>query len=223
VPIRDWPEAIRPRERLIRDGPPALSDAQLLALVIGSGTRARSAVAIAEALLHSSGGVGGLARADLSSPSRLGLGAATAARVVAALELGRRALAAERDGAVLDTPDAAARAIAPHLAHRDREVLVVALLTRKQRLIAVCPIYAGNVAGISVRVGELFTEALRRNAAGVVLAHNHPSGDPEPSADDLRTTRDAVAAGRLLGVSVVDHLIIGAGRHVSLRERGAVS
>jgi DNA repair protein RadC len=220
VPIRDWPEAIRPRERLIRDGPPALSDAQLLALIIGSGTRARSAVAIAEALLHSSGGVGGLARMDLSS---LGLGTATAARVIAALELGRRALAAERDGAVLDTPAAAARAIAPHLAHRDREALVVALLTRKQRLIAVCPIYAGNVAGTSVRIGELFTEALRRNAAGVVLAHNHPSGDPEPSADDLRTTRDAVAAGRLLGVSVVDHLIIGAGRHVSLRERGAVS
>ena len=220
MPIRDWPEAIRPRERLIRDGPPALSDAQLLALVIGSGTTRRSALALAEASLHSSGGIGGLARADLST---LGLGPATAARVVAALELGRRALAAEREGDVLDTPAAAARVLAPHLAHRDREALVVALLTRKQRLIAVCPIYAGHVSGTSVRIGELFTEALRRNAAGIVLGHNHPSGDPEPSADDLRTTKDAVAAGRLLGVSVVDHLIIGAGRHVSLRERGAVT
>ena len=219
MPIRDWPEAIRPRERLIKDGPAALSDAQLLALVIGSGTQRRSAVAMAESVLYSSGGVGGLARADLTA---LGLGPATGARIVAALELGRRALAAERDGAILDTPGAAAQALAPHLAHRDREALVVALLTRKQRLIAVCPIYVGNVAGTSVRIGELFTEALRRNAAGIVLAHNHPSGDPEPSADDLRTTRDAVAAGRLLGVSVVDHLIIGAGRHVSLRERGAL-
>ena len=221
MPIRDWPEAIRPRERLIRDGPPALSDAQLLALVIGSGTKRRSAVAIAEALLHSIGGVGGLARADLTV---LGLGgAATAARIVAALELGRRALAAERDGDVLDTPAAAERALAPHLAHRDRETLVVALLTRKQRLIAVIPVYAGNVAGTSVRIGELFTEALRRNAAGILLAHNHPSGDPEPSADDLRTTGDVVAAGRLLGVSVVDHVIIGAGRHVSLQERGLLA
>lgn len=220
VPIRDWPEAIRPRERLIRDGPPALSDAQLLALLIGSGTSRRSALAMAETLLHSIGGTGGLARADLGA---LGLGPATAARVVAGLELGRRALAAERDGAVLDTPAAAARVLAPHLAHRDREAVVVALLTRKQRLIAVCTVYEGNVAGTSVRIGELFTEALRRNAAGIVLAHNHPSGDPEPSADDLRTTRDAVAAGRLLGVSVVDHLVIGAGRHVSLRERGAVT
>jgi len=219
VPIRDWPEAIRPRERLIRDGPPALSDAQLLAVIIGSGTKRRSALDIAEALIHSIGGVGGLARADLTV---LGLGAATAARIVAALELGRRALAAERDGDILDTPAAAERALAPHLAHRDREALVVALLTRKQRLIAVIPVYAGNVAGTSVRIGELFTEALRRNAAGILLAHNHPSGDPEPSADDVRTTRDVVAAGRLLGVSVVDHVIIGAGRHVSLRERGVV-
>jgi DNA repair protein RadC len=219
VPIRDWPEAIRPRERLIRDGPPALSDAQLLAVVIGSGTKRRSALAIAEALIHSLGGIGALARADLTS---LGLGRATAARVVAAMELARRALAAERDGDVLDTPGAAARALAPHLSHLDREALVVALLTRKQRLIAVCPIYQGHVAGTSVRIGELFTEALRRNAAGILLGHNHPSGDPEPSADDLRTTKDAVAAGRLLGVSVVDHVIIGAGRHVSLRERNAL-
>ena len=219
MPIRDWPEAIRPRERLIRDGPPALSDAQLLAVIIGSGTKRRSALDIAEALIHSIGGVGGLARADLTV---LGLGAATAARIVAALELGRRALAAERDGDILDTPVAAERALAPHLAHRDREALVVALLTRKQRLIAVIPVYAGNVAGTSVRIGELFTEALRRNAAGILLAHDHPSGDPEPSADDVRTTRDVVAAGRLLGVSVVDHVIIGAGRHVSLRERGVV-
>ena len=201
MPIRDWPEAIRPRERLIRDGPPALSDAQLLAIVIGSGTKNRSALAIAELLVHSSGGLGGLARTDLRS---LAIGAATSARVVAALELGRRALA-------------------PHLAHREREALVVGLLTRKQRLIAVTPIYMGNVAGISVRTGELFCEALRRNAAAILLGHNHPSGDPEPSPDDLRTTRDAVAAGRLLGVSVVDHVIIGAGRHVSLRERGALA
>ena len=175
---------------------------------------------MADSVLQSTGGLGGLARADLAG---LGLGAATAARVVAALELGRRALAAEREGDVLDTPSAAVQALAPHLAHREREAVVVALLTRKQRLIAVCPTYSGNVAGTSVRIGELFTEALRRGAAGILLGHNHPSGDPEPSADDLRTTRDAVAAGRLLGVSVVDHVIIGAGRHVSLRERGALA
>src|SRR5258708_7387749 len=159
----------------------------------GSPTARRSAVAIAEAVLYSTGGVGGLARAD---PAALGLGPATAARVVAALELGRRALAAERDGDVLDTPAAAARALAPHLAHRDREALVVALLTRKQRLIAVCPIYAGHVSGTSVRIGELFTEALRRNAAGSGLRPHHPPADPQPPARELPPTEGARARAR---------------------------
>src|SRR5207237_10893016 len=104
-----------------------------------------------------------------------------------------------------------------HFAHLEREALVVALLSRSHRLIAVVPLYSGNVAGTSVRIGELFTEAIRRNAAGIILAHNHPSGDPSPSPDDRRTTADAVAAGRLLGVEVVDHLVFGAGRWASAR------
>lgn len=222
MPIRDWPEAIRPRERLLREGPPALSDAQLVALVVGSGTRAHSALAVGERAIHDLGGIAGLLHADTRRLRAAGLGAATAARIQAAIELGRRALAAEQNGALLDTPAAAALALAPHVAHLEREAVVVALLTRKQRLIAVTPVYQGNVAGTSVRIGELFTEAIRRNAAGILLAHNHPSGDPEPSPDDIRTTRDAVAAGQLLGVGVIDHLVIGTGRWVSLRERGVV-
>ncbi|MGH2801078.1 MAG: JAB domain-containing protein, partial [Thermoleophilaceae bacterium] len=120
----------------------------------------------------------------------------------------------------LDTPEAAARSLAPHFAHLEREVLAVALLTRKRRLMAVVPVYAGNVAGTPVRVGELFSEAVRRHAAAILIAHNHPSGDPEPSADDVRTTREAIAAGRLLGIPVVDHVVLGAGRWSSLRQRG---
>ena len=220
MPIRDWPEAIRPRERLLREGPPALSDAQLVALIVGSGTRSHSALAVGERAIRELGGVAQLVHADAGRLRAAGLGVATAARLQAAVELGRRALAADQDGALLDTPEAAAQALSPHLAHLEREAVVVALLTRKQRLIAVTPVYQGNVSGTSVRIGELFTEAIRRNAAGILLAHNHPSGDPEPSPDDLRTTRDAVAAGQLLGVSVVDHLVIGKGRWVSLRERG---
>ena len=220
MPIRDWPEAIRPRERLLREGPPALSDAQLVALIIGSGTRTQSALALGERAIRDLGGVAGLVHSDARRLRTAGLGTATGARIQAAIELGRRALAAEQDGALLDTPAAAALALAPHVAHLEREAVVVALLTRKQRLIAVTPVYQGNVAGTSVRIGELFTEAIRRNAAGILLAHNHPSGDPEPSSDDLRTTRDAVAAGQLLGVGVIDHLVIGKGRWVSLRERG---
>jgi DNA repair protein RadC len=158
----------------------------------------------------------GLAHADHTRLRGHGIGDAAAARILAARELGQRAIAADQSGHLVDSPDAAARALQPHFAALDREVVKVALLSRKHRILAVVDVYAGNVAGTSVRIGELFTEALRRNAPAIVLAHNHPSGDPAPSADDLRTTRDAVAAGRLLGVDVLDHIVFGAGRWVSI-------
>jgi len=220
VPIREWPESTRPRERLVARGASSLSDDELLALLIGSGTRRRSALLIANEVLRAIGGTRSVGQADVSRLRDAGLGLATAVRVAAACELGRRVLAASADGERCDTPDLAAAALAPHFAHLERESLVVALLSRKHRLTAVVPVYVGNVAGTSVRIAELFTEAVRRNASGILLAHNHPSGDPAPSGDDIRTTKDAAAAGRLLGIEVVDHVIFGAGRWVSLRRVG---
>jgi DNA repair protein RadC len=217
VPIREWPESTRPRERLVARGASSLSDDELLALLIGSGTSRRSALLIANELLRAIGGTRAVGQADVSRLLGAGLGLATAVRVAAACELGRRVIAAGAEGERCDTPELAAAALAPHVAHLERESLVVALLSRKHRLIAVVPVYVGNVAGTSVRIGELFTEAVRRNASEILLAHNHPSGDPSPSADDLRTTKDAAAAGRLLGIEVVDHLVFGAGRWVSLK------
>ena len=217
MPIREWPESTRPRERLVARGASSLSDDELLAVLIGSGTRRRSALLIANEVLRAIGGTRSIGQADVSRLRDAGLGVATAVRVAAACELGRRVIAASADGERCDTPDLAAAALAPHFAHLERESLVVALLSRKHRLTAVVPVYMGNVAGTSVRIAELFTEAVRRNACGIVLAHNHPSGDPSPSADDIRTTRDAAAAGRLLGIEVVDHLVFGAGRWVSLK------
>ena len=220
VPIRDWPESTRPRERLLAGM--AVSDAELLAVLVGHGTPKRSALALAQDALVALGGIAPIGRADAAALAKAGLGPATTARVLAAAELGRRALAAGADGALCDSPAAAAAALGPHFVHRDREVLAVGLLTRKRRLLAIHPLYAGTLAGAPVRVGELFTEALRRNAAAILLAHNHPSGDPAPSADDLRTTADAVAAGRLLGVPVIDHLVFGRGAWISLRERSGI-
>jgi DNA repair protein RadC len=217
VPIREWPESTRPRERLVARGASSLSDDELLALLIGSGTRARSALLIANEMLRAIGGARSLGQADVSRLRECGAGLATAVRVAAACELGRRVIAASADGERCDTPELAAAALAPHFAHLERESLVVALLSRKHRLMAVVPVYVGNVAGTSVRIGELFTEAVRRNASGILLAHNHPSGDPSPSADDLRTTKDAAAAGRILGIELVDHVVFGAGKWVSLR------
>ena len=217
MPIREWPESTRPRERLFARGPQSLSDDELLALLIGNGTRQRSAVVIANELIRAIGGTRAIGQADVPRLRGAGVGLVSALRVVAACELGRRVIAAGADGERCDTPELAAAALAPHFAHLERESLVVALLSRKHRLTAVVPVYMGNVAGTSVRIAELFTEAVRRNACGIVLAHNHPSGDPSPSADDVRTTKDAATAGRLLGVEVVDHLVFGAGRWVSLK------
>jgi DNA repair protein RadC len=217
VPIREWPESTRPRERLVARGAPSLSDDELLALLIGSGTRERSALVVANELLRKMGGTRAVGQADVSRLRECGAGAVAALRIAAGCELGRRAIAAAADGERCDTPELAAAALAPHFAHLERESLLVALLSRKHRLVAVVPVYVGNVAGTPVRIGELFTEAVRRNASGILLAHNHPSGDPAPSADDLRTTQDAAAAGRLLGIEVVDHLVFGAGRWVSLQ------
>jgi len=212
---------MRPRERLVARGATALSDDELLTLLIGSGTAKRSALVMANELLRSIGGLRALGQADTPRLRECGLGLATAVRIAAACELARRVVAAGSDGERCDTPELAATALAPHFVHLEREQLIVALLSRKQRLIAVTPLYWGSVAGTPVRIAELFTDAIRRQAPGIVLAHNHPSGDPTPSADDIRTTRDAAQAGRLLGIEVTDHLVFGAGRWVSLRRIGA--
>jgi len=207
---------MRPRERLAARGADALTDDELLAILIGSGPAGRSALALAHDVLRRANGMRGLAQLDHTQLGKLGLGRVAAIRFVAARELSRRTVHAGVDGEAITTPDDAARLLQPFFAHLDREEVKVALLSRRHRLLGVVDVYAGNVAGTSVRIGELFTEALRRNAPAIVLAHNHPSGDPTPSADDLRTTRDAVAAGRLLGIDVLDHVVFGAGRFVSL-------
>lgn len=214
--VREWPASTRPRERLIERGATASGDDELLAVLIGSGRPGRSSLHVARDLLVALGGMRGLAHADHSLLRAKKIGPTAAARILAARELGQRAIAADANGHLVDSPEAAARALQPWFAALDREEVKVALLSRKHRIVAIVDVYAGNVAGTSVRIGELFTEALRRNAPAIVIGHNHPSGDPSPSAEDLRTTRDAVAAGRLLGIDVLDHIVFGAGRWVSI-------
>ncbi|HEY3218258.1 MAG TPA: DNA repair protein RadC [Candidatus Limnocylindria bacterium] len=221
MPIREWPESMRPRERLVARGASSLSDDELIAILVGAGTVKRSALVIANEMLRAVGGLRSLGQADVSRLRSCGLGPTVAVRVAAACELGRRVVIAGSDGERCDTAELAAAALAPHFSHLEREQLVIALLSRKQRLIAVAPTYWGSVSGTPVRIAELFTEAIRRQAPAILLAHNHPSGDPTPSADDIRTTRDAAQAGRLLGIEVADHLVFGAGRWVSHRRIGA--
>lgn len=215
---------MRPRERLVARGASSLSDDELVALVIGSGTKKSSALVRANELLRRVGGMRALGQADAIRLRAIGVSDVASIRLVAACEVGRRVAIAGTTGERCDTPELAAAALAPQFVHLEREQLIVALLNRKQRLLeCVTPLYMGSVSGTPVRIAELFAEAIKRQAPAILMAHNHPSGDPTPSADDIRTTREAAHAGRILGIDLVDHLVFGAGRWVSLRRIGAFS
>lgn len=220
--IRELPTTERPRERLALRGPGGLTSAELIALLWGSGVRGRSAVDIATDALAAHDGLAGLARAsDIELSSLAGVGAAKAAQLVAAFELGRRLLAdwPTARWSIRGPRDVADRLIL-QMGGLEREELRVVILDTKNHVLRVATVYQGNVSASLVRVGELYRDAVRLNAASVILVHNHPSGDPTPSPDDLHLTAEALAAGRLLDIGLLDHLIIGHDAFVSLRDRG---
>ncbi len=216
------PAAERPRERLALRGATGLSSAELLALVWGSGAPGRSATDIAHEALARHDGLAGLARASEVELAALpGVGPARAGQLVAAFELGRRLLADWPSGRwTVRTPADLADRLVLQMGHLVREELRVVLLNTRNVVLRVGTVYVGNVSTSLVRVGELFRDAVRLDAAAVILVHNHPSGDPTPSPDDLHLTAEALAAGRLLDVEMLDHLIIGHDAWVSLRDRG---
>ncbi len=220
VLIRDLPSDERPRERLWRYGPAALSSAELLAIVLGLPDLGR-----AEALLVRHEGLDGLARAPLAELAgcHRGIGLAKALQLKAAIELGRRALLpAGQTRPRIVCVDDAANLLADMAALEQEELRTIVLDTRNQ-VLKVHTVYIGSLNTAVVRIAELFREAIRLNAASIIIAHNHPSGDPTPSPEDIQVTRQAVQAGKLLNVEVLDHLIIGHGhRWISLKERGVM-
>lgn len=220
--IRELPPAERPRERLAQRGVAGLSAAELIGLVWGSGHRGASAVDLADEALARFAGLTGLARAsDLELEAITGVGTARAAQLVAAFELGRRLLADwPTDRWTIRSPADVADRLILQMGRLEREELRVILLNTRNTVLRVVTVYQGNVSSSLVRVGELFRDAVRLNATGVILVHNHPSGDPTPSPDDLHLTAEALAAGRLLDIDLLDHLVIGHDSFVSLRDRG---
>jgi len=221
-PVREIPSAERPRERLAARGPAGLSSAELIALIWGSGARGRSVIALAEEALARHDGLSGLARASEQELTVVpGVGAAKAAQLAAAFELGRRLVADWPAGRwVVRAPRDVGERLVPQMGHLEREELRVILLNAKNVVLKVVTVYQGNVSSSLVRVGELFRDAVRLGAAGLILAHNHPSGDPTPSPDDLHLTAEALAAGRLLDIELLDHLVVGNDAFVSMRDRG---
>ena len=222
--IEDWPAGERPRERLCWNGPEALADAELLAIQLGSGTRGKSAVDVAREMLAAYGSLAGIAGRDVTELAQVeGVGPVKAARLVAAFELTRR-LRARTPGAriVLASPAAVHAAFGPLMEDLPREVFRVALLDAQNGLLRDRVISVGTLSASLVHPREVFKPATLEAAASVVLLHNHPSGDPTPSREDVRLTRQLVECARLLDLRLNDHIVIGRGRYVSLAERGLI-
>lgn len=221
--LADLPADDRPRERLASLGAGALSNAELLAILLRVGVAGENAVRLAERILAHLGGLRGLHRASETDLREVrGVGQAKAAQLLAALELGRRiSLATPDERLAIRSPADAANLLMYQLSALPQEYLYVILLDTRNRVIgAPREIYHGSLNTSLIRVGEVFRDAIKANAAAIIVAHNHPSGDPSPSPEDVAVTRAIVEAGKLLDVDVLDHLVIAAGRFVSLKERG---
>jgi DNA repair protein RadC len=220
--IKELPPSEQPRERLRDHGAAALSDAELLAILLRVGVAGTNVVQLAQQLLVERGGWPGLLRADyVDLCRRRGIGEAKAATLKAALEIGRRLVLTEHEQrAQIKSPSDVAQLLMLEMSHLDQEHLRTVLLDTKNRVQVISTVYIGSLNSSLIRVGEVFREAVKRNSASLIVVHNHPSGDPTPSPEDVLVTREIVSAGSLLDVEVLDHLVIGQGRFVSMRERG---
>ena len=225
--IKHWPEAERPRERLLKHGADNLSDAQLLAIVLRTGNKDRSAVNLGLALLDiykTLGNIEGTSLRELQErPELKGIGAAKLAQLKAAFELGRRLLREESGfHSHFSSSHAVYAYFASRFKHLKKELFVALFLDAKNKLIREYKVSEGTLTNSMIHPREAFKQAIKESAAAVIFVHNHPSGDPSPSQDDLAVTRRLKDVGDLVGIPVLDHIIIGDGTYVSLKEKGIV-
>lgn len=220
--LRDMPEDERPRERLIRMGANVLSNAELLAIMIRVGVPGENVLRVSEQLLARFNGLPGIARATLTELCAInGIGPAKAVQVKAALELGRRLMAsAPEERPRVTSPADAANLLMSEMMLLEQEDLRVMLLDTRNQVLRIQTVYKGSLNTSVVRVGEVFRSAIKDNAAAIIVAHNHPSGDPSPSPEDIHVTRQLGQAGKLLDIELLDHIIIGYQRYISLKEKG---
>jgi DNA repair protein RadC len=220
--LREMAPDERPRERLKLRGPAALSEGDLLAIILNTGLVGETVTDLSQRLLAEHGGLRGLFRLEINELAAIrGLGDAKAVRLKAALELGRRLAAlSPEDRPQVTSPDDVANLLQIEMAALEQEQLRVVLLDTKHRILGTRTVYQGSVNQAQVRVGEVYRDAVRQNATAIVAVHNHPSGDPTPSAADVSLTVEMVRAGEMLDIDLLDHLIIGQGRWLSLRRLG---
>ena len=220
--ITDLAANERPRERLAKQGAQALATAELLAILLRVGVTGENAIQMGQRLLSEFDGLTGLHRAPFEELCcQHGIGEAKAAQIKAAIELGRRmAVESPEERATINSPGDAAALVSYEMSALEQEHLRVILLDTRNHVLDVVEVYKGSINSSQVHVGELFKAAIRRNASALIVVHNHPSGDPTPSPDDVAVTRAILQAGKLLDVDVLDHMVIGQGSWVSMKERG---
>lgn len=220
--IRDMSPEERPREKLQTRGASNLSNAELLAIILRTGSASDSVLALATRLLAKFGGLGGLVNASFGELCDVtGIGPAKACQVQAALQLGKNLDSLKlpvRD--VVKCPEDVFKLVKNDMGFLEQEELRVVLLNSRNQVIKIQPICTGTINTAAIRVAEVFKLAIRENSPALVVVHNHPSGDPSPSQDDIKVTREMVAAGKLLGIDVLDHMVIGRQEFVSLKEKG---
>ena len=219
--IADLPEDDRPRERLAKLGAQALSSAELIAILLRVGVPGESAVQVGQRLLREFGGLSGLHRAHFDDlRAQHGIGEAKTAQIKAAIELGRRlALESPEERPTINSPADVAALLQYEMSALEKEEMRAILLNTRNGVLDIVTVAHGSLNAAQIRVAEVFTPAVRRNAAALIVVHNHPSGDPKPSPEDVAITRALIEAGKLLNIEVLDHLVIGLGKYVSLKEK----
>ena len=224
--VKELPIDERPRERLLSQGPTYLSNAEILAILIRNGHRDRSALQVAEEILsrNKESGMAGLAKLTVHDLIHIkGVGTAKAAELLAAIELGKRMgkyVAQQRT--VIACPNDAAEYAMPQLKYEDREHFAIILMNIKNHVLSMPIISIGSLTASVVHPREVFKVAIQQTAAAMILVHNHPSGDPEPSRDDINITNRLVQAGKLMDIPVLDHIILGDNKYISLKEKGMI-
>ncbi len=231
--MADLGEDDRPRERLARVGPAALSCAELVAILLRTGTSGASALDVAHRVLalgkeegiarsgEQESGLRFLVTSTLDELRRVpGVGAAKAAQLKAAVELGRRIAMATTARTVVRSPQDVSSLVMEEMRFLDREQFRIVLLDAKNHVLGLRTVSIGSLSSSIVHPREIFKEAIARSSAAIILVHNHPSGDPTPSQEDVEVTRRLIEAGRLLGIEVLDHIVVGDNRYVSFKEKG---
>ncbi|MCE5258886.1 MAG: DNA repair protein RadC [Chloroflexi bacterium] len=222
--LKELPHEERPRERLIQQGAVALSNAELIAITLRTGRANENVLELATHLLAKFDGLSGLSRASIQQLAETpGIGPAKAAELLAAMELGKRIGQLNGEGRLqVTSPEDAAKFFQARLSGEQQETLYVMHVDTKHRSFRSIPVYIGNVSAVIVRPAEVFREAIKDNATAIIVAHNHPSGDPSPSPEDINFTKEIKHLGQQLGIELLDHIVVGHNTYYSMKQHGII-